>query len=205
MRPPRALLPLVACAACASGPDPAPGPGVPSALDPAPDTPLEPALGLPPDAHRMLADHAPTPFSAAQIEAACAPGAFRTFTITASGQTQRTRMVFGEPVDGKAVVANEVLDATGAVAMRQEAPPMGWDQLQGHASFPEALVQLTVVTDQPTVAGVFDGWCYVVTAPNGAVTSFTFAHDLPGPPVLMTAWEGGFETQRMELVDYGPR
>ena len=166
----------------------------------------EPAFATSPpaEANRMQPDHAPTPYSADEIRAACGVGAFREFAMTEKNTTQHLRMVFGPDVDGAVTVDTILLGTDGSEAMTMPGQPTAWTALQGHASFPEAMTEITPCRHQ-TQAGTFDAWTYVVTAPDGTVTTFVFARDLAGPPIDMSTWQGGMLVSRMELVDYGPR
>jgi hypothetical protein len=49
-------------------------------------------------------------------------------------------------------------------------------------------------------AGHFDTWKYVVTEPDGTVTTYQFARTLPGPPVRMEVRSSDTVVFSMELV-----
>ena len=183
------LIPLLLMAAACSSAEPVPSPD---------------RDGPPPELHRMQPDHAPTPFAAEEIREACAEGAFREYALTENNQTRNLRMVFGPEVDGAAVVDTVILADDGTAATTMPGQPTPWSGLQAHASFPEAMTEITPCRHQ-VEAGKFEAWTYVVSSPDGTVKTFIFARDLPGPPIDMITWRGGFQTQRMELVDYGPR
>ena len=192
LKPILLLLPLLA--ACAATNDSAPEEEPVAAF----------ATTPPPDANRMQPGHAPTPYSADQIRAACAEGAFREYETTERNVTQRMRMVFRAEQDGQAYVETELLAQDGTVMTTLPGQPTPWTTLQGHASFPEQATVITPCSHQ-TQAGTFDAWTYVVTGTDGAETIFVFARDLPGPPLDMTRRISFEEVSRMELVDYGPR
>lgn len=169
-----------------------------------PDGPEEAAVltDLPPDAHRMQADHAPTPFSAAQIQAACPEGSWREYVFTQGPVTQRFRMVFGPEVDGRVEVASIVLDAEGNEVATSAGQPTTWAELQAHASYPADFTTIAAGVTAVT-AGTFATWTYSNKDIHGGEQVGSFARDLPGPPVLMTTWVANVLQTRMELVDYG--
>jgi hypothetical protein len=155
---------------------------------------------LPPLHHRLADDHHPTPFSAAQIRDACAPGRRSTYRVTA-----------GEAVPYLDVWWFEAGDAAGAdmVHLRTTAAgtPLGapersrasWEELQAHASYPVATT--TVDTEAVTTpVGRFEAWRYTTVAGDGVATRAWFARNLPGPPVLIVSERGGAEVFRYELT-----
>ncbi|MDF1799378.1 MAG: hypothetical protein P1V81_09400 [Planctomycetota bacterium] len=157
---------------------------------------------LPPEANRMQADHAPTPFSAAQIQAACTEGAWREYVFTQGPITQRFRMVFGPELDGRVEVTTIVVDAEGQELASSAGQPTTWAELQAHASFPQSLTTIAAdLTEVP--AGSFATWTYSTKDNSGGEQVFSFARDLPGSPVLMTTWVANTMQSRMELVGYG--
>jgi hypothetical protein len=74
-----------------------------------------------------------------------------------------------------------------------------WEDLRKHAEFPVAAVQTSDdAVDVP--AGHFDTWKYVVTDPDGTVSTYQFARTLPGPPVWMEIRNQGAVVFSMALV-----
>ena len=126
-----------------------------------------------------------------------------TVSVSAAGGAGEWQLLRGEVTRSLGHTFSSQLER-GSEAMTMPGQPTAWTALQGHASFPEAMTEITPCRHQ-TQAGTFDAWTYVVTAPDGTVTTFVFARDLAGPPIDMSTWQGGMLVSRMELVDYGPR
>ena len=155
---------------------------------------------LPPPQHRLVEDHHPTPFSAAQIRHACAPGRRSTYRVTAGEAAPYLDAWWFEATD--AAGADMVRLRTGADGTPLGAPERSrasWDELQAHASYPAAAT--TIDTDVITTpAGRFETWRYTTVADDGVATRAWFARDLPGPPVLIVSERGGAEVFRYELT-----
>jgi hypothetical protein len=149
----------------------------------------------------MRPDHAPTPFSAAEIRAGCPAGRTSVYLIHVplSQPVYQTLRFLG----GDAGHAELELVTEGEKPSRTRAP---WTELQSHASFPAAATGITRETVR-TPAGRFDCWLYTVrTSQNGKirVTRLYFARDLPGPPVRRTVEIDGQSVHTMTLVEHGP-
>jgi hypothetical protein len=97
-----------------------------------------------------------------------------------------------------------VLDESGA-ELSSEAPAHAtWDELRQHALFPAASVRMH--DEQITVpAGSYACVVYTVSdAAEGTVTTFYFARDLPGAPVLFYQEAGGRRVSTTTLLSHDP-
>jgi hypothetical protein len=132
------------------------------------------------DPHRLREDHAPTPFSAAEIRVGCPTG--------------RTLRLLVEPEDGEPLVRVIRFIDTDSEGASQESgrfttsgAPLGdperhratWLDLQSHASFPAAAT--TIVDETERV--------------------FWFARALPGMPVRFEERVSGSVRHRTTLLD----
>lgn len=131
------------------------------------------------DPHLLHPDHAPTPFTADEIRSGCPPGRSVTARTEAMGQPDRVDLtVFVET------------DADGAVLESNGTRHrVTWRELQGHASFPAAMTTITEEAVQ-TPLGDMECLSYRVVSGNAAST-FWFAKERPGMPVLFTVEEDG--------------
>jgi hypothetical protein len=167
--------------------------------------------GSPPASQRMQPDHAPTPFTAAQIRAGCPTGSWRTYRISVLGPqgwsvTQRDMRFVRSDDDGTDMRAVQ-RDSEGRELGEPLEVHTRWTELQSHGSFPRTD---TWIEDVPVRldCGSFDTWLYlVVTSENGRTKEkrLWFARHLPGPPVVMEEWLDQELVLRMTLVDFGPR
>lgn len=154
---------------------------------------------LPPQHHRLADDRHPTPFSAEQIRAACAPGRLNAYLVVAAGADAYVDTWWFESGDEEgAEMAHLRSTAAGVPLGEPETSRATWRELQAHASYPAATTEVT--TGQiTTAAGTFDAWCYLTRGEAGEVTRAWFARTLPGPPVLMVTEKDGTEVFRYEL------
>ena len=176
-----AVLVLLGMAACASGP-------------------------LPPRANRLQPDHAPTPFSAAQIRQACPDGSWIKFKLESPGAPAGF-LVFRFLNGGaeETTVASSLFDADDNPMGEPSARRQKWTDLQSHASFPEARVRIDPASFD-TFRGRLDGWLYTVNEMKegkAVLTRYAFARSLPGPPVLLEEFTDGTLTRRMTMVGRG--
>lgn len=161
---------------------------------------------FPPDANRMQADHAPTPFSAAQLRAGCPDGSwirFKVETPDAPAAFLVFRFLNGGPEE--VTVVSSLFDADDHLAGDPSAKRQRWADLQTHASFPEAQTRIDPASFD-TPAGRLDGWLYTVRETRDGkalLTRYAFARDLPGPPVLLEEYAEGTLTRRMTMVGRG--
>lgn len=155
------------------------------------------------EAHRLQADHAPTPFSAAEIRAGCQPPRTIRLRVEPAGQAafERVNRFVEADLDG-ALQETQRFSLDGAPLdepIRQRATWLGF---QEHASFPE---RLTTISEESIElpAGRFDCWLYQVRD-GGDERRFWFARDLPGMPIRMEEHEDGVLTFRMVMLENVP-
>lgn len=154
---------------------------------------------LPPPDHRLEPGHHPTPFSAAQIRAACGPGRRNEYRVTtADGASHHTVWWFEDGDADGATIARHHADLDGNPMTEVTRSRSSWLDLQRHASYPAATTQIEH-GEITTPAGTFACWCYVA-ADGDDVTRAWFARSLPGPPVLVTTTRDGVAVFRSELV-----
>jgi len=134
------------------------------------------------DAHRLRPDHHPTPFSAAEIQAAFVPGQILKTRIVRAGADPVIfvrRNVSADAEGGDYEVWTEAAD--GTVLSEPEQGRSTWIELQGHASMP-----IDATTIEPTTIDVpigrFEGQRYT-RVDGDTVDVFLFALALPGAPV----------------------
>jgi hypothetical protein len=143
---------------------------------------------------------APTPYTAAQIRDAMPVGTVIVYRRVEAGKDpylNRMTVLSADTVGCK--IADAIVDDQGSVVSEEGETEAGWEDLRKHAEFPVAAVQRSDdAVDVP--AGHFDTWKYVVTEPDGTVTTYQFARTLPGPPVRMEIRAGDTVAFSMELV-----
>jgi hypothetical protein len=161
---------------------------------------------LPPKANRLQPGHAPTPFSASEIRAACPDGTWVRFRIEVPGAPEAF-LVFrflNGGADGVTVVAS-TFDALDAMVGEPSAKRQLWTELQSHASFPRERVHLSAGTVD-SFRGRLEGWLYTVGETLDGMdlrTDYYFARSLPGPPVLLEEFKDGTLSRRMTMVGRG--
>jgi len=167
------LLAFVACRT--AGPEASPG--------------VEPESGPPP------------PFTAAEIRAGNPPGTERTFEIVhAQGPPRMQTVRFVEGPEDE--LAHMRVTTTNADEPETFEATATWMELRNHASFPPDKTTRVPAT-WSTRAGDFEGWLYVVDDERDGqrvVSRYWFAHDEPGPPVLLEQEANGQTTMRSELT-----
>lgn len=155
------------------------------------------------DAHRLRPDHAPTPFSAAEIRAGCQPPRAITLRIEPAGAEPFIRVNrFLEADDDGALQEAQRLALDGTPLDEVDVRRVTWLGFQSHASFPLAATTISEETIE-LPAGTFDCWCYLVR--DGASEQrFWFARELPGMPVRTEEREGGAVTFAMTMLENVP-
>jgi hypothetical protein len=96
-----------------------------------------------------------------------------------------------------------ILDTEGKQMGEKQTAHAKWEELQAHASFPQANTQITTES-YTTPAGTFDCWLYVVTSEKEGkkdVKRFWFAKSLPGPPVCYEQIVNSNRVFRMTLME----
>lgn len=161
---------------------------------------------MPPEENRLKPDHAPTPFSAADIRQGCPPGYWIKFKIETPGKSPRYQVTtFKNGTDEGTDFETVNLDEKGDKIGDRQTARATWQDLQAHASFPQAHTRI-----QPelytTPMGTFEGWLYIVISvekDKKKVQQFRFARSIPGPPVNFEQWSDGRLTFRMTMIDRG--
>ena len=177
-------------------------PTAPISQDGGPGAPPVPAPA-PPDAI------APRPFTIDELRAGLPAGTKIRLRIRKAGEPDREeRWSFTEADAEGCVIASTVYDATGQLVEDQGAARASWAELNEHATFPAArTVREASSIDVP--AGHFDTWLYtVVGTPEEGGTDFvkrySFARNLPGPPVQFTIVDGKGTVFEMTLIERTP-
>jgi hypothetical protein len=161
-------------------------------------TPLPP--GFPNLADRLLEpDHAPTPYTAAEIRAACPKGRVSTWRMVTDKGTFFSVQRFVD-VDARGARLQSLLTREdGIQSGSTEASSGTWEKLQSHASFPADSTR--ILAERIRVpAGEYDCWVYEV-AEEKTLTTYWFPRALPGPPVRVVIREGEKQILSMELVE----
>ncbi len=148
---------------------------------------------------------APTPYTAEQIRDAMPVGTVLVYRRVESGrEPYLDRMTVVASDAAGCTIADAIVDDGGAVLSEQGESVAGWEDLRKHAEFPAASTQrIDDAVDVP--AGHFDTWKYVVTDPDGTVTTYQFARTLPGPPVQLEIRTGDAVAFSMVLVSRTPQ
>ncbi len=157
----------------------------------------------PVEERRLRADHAPTPFSAAEIRAACRPGRSNLSRVSRPGRQDSLK-------EFRFVEWTEERGTHETLRRSSDRTPLGepkratttWAEFQAHASFKADVT--TIFEEEITVpAGTFRCDLYRVrNAERNLETEVWFAHELPGPPILMVHTQAGREIMRMVLVEF---
>jgi len=134
------------------------------------------------DPHQLVPDHLPTPFTAAEIRAACPPGRELRYRLERAGQDQVVRVTRYVSTDVNGAEQESWHESPQGVRLTDpERERSTWLELQTHASFPASTTQC----DEETIeipAGRFGCRRYTRVDENGT-WRFWFARQLPGQPV----------------------
>lgn len=156
------------------------------------------------DARRLQPDHAPTPYTAEQIRAACLDGRVSVYSVGADHEDHRWTFRFTNGDEKGTDLETTVTDAEGKVIGKPKKSHPTWKELQAHASYPEKQTKITQ-EEIETKAGKFACTLYTVTKREGEdaeVTRAWFATKLPGPPVKLVTEVGGKVVFAMTLVEH---
>lgn len=172
------------------------GPKVPSSTAPA----AGPSAEAPAPA---TAQTLPTPYSAEQIRDAMPVGRTMHFKLEKAGQppVELRWKVTASDANG-CTIHEEIVDpSAGAPVAPGDDSTHAWEELRQHAAFP---AQGTVVSQREIDApmGRLRVDVYRVSE-DAAVTEYSFAPDMPGPPVLMVVTAGDQEVMRMTMLERG--
>jgi hypothetical protein len=140
------------------------------------------------------------PYTADQIREAMPVGTMIVYRRVEAGKDPYLdRMTVTAADATTCTIADAVVDADGKVLTDHGTQTAAWEELRKHAEFPVAGMEKSDSSvDVP--AGHFGTWKYVVTAPDGMVSTYHFAPELPGPPVWMEMRAGDVVAFSMVLV-----
>jgi hypothetical protein len=159
-------------------------------------------MPLPPESHRLHADHLPTPFSAEQIRDGAAGRLIR-MREEVPGEAPTFRRIRFIEVDADGAVQEfQATDADGSPIGEPSLRRSTWLDLQRHASqrADATTVEEVALT---TPLGTVDCWLYTVRAPDVELR-FWFARQLPGMPVQVEEWVDGALTGRSVMLSKEP-
>mgnify|MGYP001826674428 CR=1 FL=1 len=148
---------------------------------------------------RMRPEHAPTPFTAEQIRAACPAGRRSTFRIEMPGRTPFLQTFHFTAADAKgAEMTFTIRDEEGKVLGEPTTQRSDWSGLQAHASWP---IEHTSITEaeEAVPAGTYRGFLYRVEQED-VITEAFFARELPGPPIRRVRSRDGKPEMTMTRV-----
>lgn len=158
----------------------------------------------PPEKNRMKPDHAPTPFNAAEIRDGSPNGRTTKYRIEMAGKPDVFQVSTFANGDREATSFESItLDIEGKQLGEKQTSRAKWEELQAHASFPQANTQIHTES-YTTPAGTFDCWLYVVTLEKEGrkdIKRFWFAKSLPGPPICYEQTVNDKRVFRMTLVE----
>lgn len=156
-----------------------------------------------PDPRRLKPDHAPTPYTAAQIRAGCPAGRASTYLVEAPDRADFKQIFRFVRCDEKGADLEVTRATTDGKAIGEPSVSYGtWKQYQSHGSYPEKATKISEAKVK-LPAGEFDCWLYTVTKTTGEKTTVTrvwFAKKLAGPPVKMTVSVAKKPVYTMSLV-----
>ncbi|MCA9584450.1 MAG: hypothetical protein KC657_03745 [Myxococcales bacterium] len=136
----------------------------------------------------------PPPFTAEQIRAA-----------TKLGRTFKYRVEGGGEKKERVLTFTKVDDAGAEIYTGGDRPTkrIGWIVLQKHMEFPQDHATThEEVTKTP--AGKFNCVVYTVTGDDDEISTYHFAKELPGPPVLFFVSKGGKRLRTNTLIAHIP-
>jgi hypothetical protein len=137
--------------------------------------------------------HAPTPFTADEIRQGCPRGRTVTARTEAAGEPDRVDITVFVETDEEGAL----LESNG------RRHRVSWSELQSHASFPESM---TTITDDliETPLGQMECLGYRAVSAD-TISTFWFAKDRPGMPVLFTTeTNGALVSTTMVIADEIP-
>ncbi len=162
----------------------------------------------PPESNRLQRDHAPTPFSAAEIRRNCDKGRWIEVKIWKEGEKETRQLtVFTHADDHKATITVQDLGEGGVPVGEKMTGTTRWTELQRHASFPENETEITCESLE-TPMGKLDCLLYTVRTTQEeetVVQCLWFAREMPGPPVLFIRKVDGRVVYRQEISARGMR
>ena len=159
---------------------------------------------MPPESNRMKPDHLPTPYSAAEIRAACPNGRQTKYRFKITGRPDSIQVThFVNCTGEKANFETITTDMEGKQVGDTQSAQATWQELQSHASFPAAYTTISS-TSYTTPAGTYDCWLYQATTEAGGkkdVKRLWFARTLPGPPICFEQFVDDQLMFRMTMIE----
>jgi hypothetical protein len=154
------------------------------------------------DPHKLQPDHAPTPYTADEIRAACPEGRVNVFRVEAKGQVQTLTFKFLKCDEkGAEIETSSVMeDGTPGGSNKRTST---WKELQAHGSYPEKDTKVTEETVE-VPAGKFECKVYAVTQNTGGKQvkrTMYFDKAVAGPPVKFVQEVDGQAVMTMALVE----
>lgn len=138
----------------------------------------------------MADDMAPTPFTADEIRTGCPSGRTVRWRAEDAGEPPYLRISrFLDSDDDGTTLERSRVSLDGAPLGEAVAARQTWSELQGNASFPAAITEVTAET-LATELGELDCVRYTVSD-DDSVNSFWFDRHRPGPPVRYEIVAGG--------------
>ncbi len=157
----------------------------------------------PDENNRMSKNHAPTPFSAAEIRDACPTGRRTKYKIEAPGRPDSFRITtFANSTLLGTTFESVTLNSAGKQVGETQKAEIRWVELQAHASFPKTQTKITS-EKYTTPAGTYACRLYTVTSVKEGkkvVQRYRFAKMLPGPPLCFEQEVEGKLSFRMTLI-----
>ncbi len=134
------------------------------------------------DPNQLEPDHAPTPFTAAEIRAATQVGqTVETVTEEAGQVVARHRTTFVACDQERATIRHVEIDGDGNEIGEVGESSSTWHELQAHASFPADVTRRTTEMVELPIGTMR---CLRYEVARGEMTmTFWFATELPGQPV----------------------
>ena len=158
----------------------------------------------PPEANRLKPDHAPAPFSAAEIRDSIYNGLRFKYQLQATDKPVIFAVITFWAWSEEGVTVEAVrFDSEGKQVGEKKINCMEWEEIQKLGSFPEADTKITSETIN-TPAGTFECWLYKVTSGGKKekhVERHWFAKTMPGLPVYIEEKVAGQLMLKFTLVE----
>jgi hypothetical protein len=144
-------------------------------------------------------DHAPTPFTAAEIRTGCPEGRRVTVrNVDSNQQSSYSTTTFTECDEAGSVLVNQAIDEQGKPIRQPNRFRATWDELQSHASFP---VERTTITTESITTPIGEHNCLRYDIDDGErIRTLWFATSLPGLPIRTQEGEGAGARLSSELI-----
>jgi hypothetical protein len=152
------------------------------------------------DPHILEAGHGPTPFTAEEIRIGCPPGRRIRLLVEEMGEDPRYRFSRFAACDREGATievwrTDRAGEGIGEVAMVTTT----WQELQGHASFPASITEVTRDSIR-TPLGTSQCLCYRIDR-GDIVERFWFDVSRPGMPIRFTTEQDGSAITTVTMVE----